>query len=218
MKTVQKKIQLKRMTLVISIISLFIFGLGGCKKFVEVPAPNTQLVTASVFNNAATATSAQLYIYVQMGIMGNYDGYAMENSLGLYADEFTNYDVSDNTQIQLYSNSLKALNNPGPWIDAYQYIYDANAVISGLQTTSGCSPAVKQQLTGEALFVRAFWHFNLTNIYGDVPIVLTTNYTTNKSIARSARKQVLQQVIADLQQAKNMLNANYIDASDTATP
>jgi len=187
---------------------------SGCKKFLDIPAPNTQQVTSTVFNNYASATSAQVYIYTQMA---GGESYNMARSMGLYSDELTNY-ATDNIDAQLYTNSLQALSNPGPWnTTAYKYIYDANAVIDGLATTSGCSAAVKGQLTGEALFIRAFWHFYLTNIYGDVPLVLTTNSIVNESSARSPRKLVLQQVVADLEQAKDLLNANYVTAADTVT-
>lgn len=190
----------------------------GCKKFVDILPPTSQLVTASVFNNNASATSAQVYIYTQM--WGN-QSYFMAQHLGLYADELQNFSTNV-AQKQLYTNALVASATGisyGIWSSAAEwgYIYDANAVISGLQTTVGCSPAVKQQLTGEALFVRAFWHFYFTNIYGDVPIVLTTSYTVNGDIARSPRVAVLQQVVADLQQANRLLNRNYVDATDTAT-
>jgi hypothetical protein len=100
-------------------------------------------------------------------------------------------------------------------VNAYNYIYQANEIINGLQTTSGCSPVVKQQLTGESYFIRAFWHFYLTNIYGDVPLVLTPDYHTNAILHRTPRLTVLQQVAADLQVADSLLNGNYVDATDT---
>jgi len=195
------------------IFSTFVL-IGSCKKFVEIPPPNTQLVTTSVFANNSTATSAQIAIYAIM--WGNDESYNMAANMGLYADELQNYSTVSN-QIQLYTNSLPATAGLGPWDNYYQYIFYANSVISGLQTTSGCSVAVKKQLTGEALFIRAFCHFYLANTYGDVPIVLTTNPNINSKIARSSRMQVFQQVIADLQSAQTLLNSNYVDGSDTVT-
>ncbi|MBS1502561.1 MAG: RagB/SusD family nutrient uptake outer membrane protein [Bacteroidetes bacterium] len=190
----------------------------GCKKFIDVPPPKTQIVTATVFDNNASATSAQLAIYTNMET--KLEGYNLEAAMGLYSDELQNHSTNSN-DIQLYTNSLLAVtmsnwdSYAGSSAGYYSYIYDANAVISGLQTTTGCSPAVKQQLTGEAYFIRAFWHFYLTNSFGAVPIVLTTNYTVNNKIARTSRVQVLQQVIADLKTAQSLLNNNYVDGSDT---
>lgn len=187
----------------------------GCKKFVQIPPPQTQLVTTNVFSNNATATSALTNIYTLMWT--NAESYFASQCIGIYADELNSSSIST-AQVQLYTNSLLATttaNNYGPWTNAYKYIYDANAVIENLQKVSGCSPAVKQQLSGEAYFIRAFWHFYLTNIYGDVPLALSTSYTINNSISRTARVQVLQQVVKDLQIAQGLLNPNYVDASDT---
>jgi hypothetical protein len=213
MKTIHKNIKgfrgICHLLLITLLSALSIFS---CKKFVEIPPPRTQIVTTTVFNNNAAATSAQLAIYSQM--WNNAESWSMAQSMGTYGDELQSYSTQLNWD-QLYTNSLQAITGPGPWVDYYQYIYDANSVISGLQTTIGASAAVKQQLTGEALFVRAFCHIYLTNIYGDVPLVLTTNYAVNGIITRTPRLQVMQQVITDLQNAKSMLNNNYVDGSDT---
>jgi hypothetical protein len=193
-------------------VLLALSGLNGCKKFVEVPPPQTKLVTANVFNNNASATAALTNIYTLM--YTNRESFNMAFNMGLYADELKNYSTNV-SQIQMYTNALVSTGRVGPWANGYLYIYDANAVITGLQTTTGCSIAVKQQLTGEGYFIRAFWHFFITNTYGDAPVVLTTNYQTNGSISRAPRVAVLQQVISDLQNAQKLLNDNYVDGTDT---
>jgi hypothetical protein len=192
--------------------------LMGCKKFVEIPPPVTQLVTASVFDNSTTATSAQTSIYTQMVSSSGRDSYWLSVYSGLLADELTNYSTSINF-VDYYTNAMNAAtgNMFGRWSFYYNYIYQANAVISALQGNSSISPAIEQQLIGEAEFVRAFWLFYLTNCYGNVPIVTSTNYTVNATIARSPQVQVYQQIISDLTDAQQKLNNNYIDDSDTTT-
>jgi starch-binding outer membrane protein, SusD/RagB family len=183
----------------------------GCKKFVSINPPVTRLVTASVFNSDASATAAQTVIYVQM----NGDPYQIERMTGLSSDELKSYSVDLGT-LSLFTNSLSASQNaPGTWAEAYYYIYEENAILEGLQRGT-ISPAVRQQLTGEAKFVRAFWYFYLTNMYGDAPIITSTDYKKNTFMPRASQSQVYQQIVADLQDAQNLLNSNYVDASDTA--
>jgi hypothetical protein len=184
----------------------------GCKKFVQIEPPNTQLVTTSVFNNNATATSAMTVIYTKM--FSNSESYDLGQNLGLLGDELTNYSTGL-TQVQFYTNGMTAINSSGEWANAYNYIYQANAIIAALQNNDNISPAVAQQLTGEALFIRAFWHFYLTNEYGDVPLVTTTLYTVNDQISKAKQAQVYVQIIQDLKNAQSLLNANYVDATDT---
>jgi starch-binding outer membrane protein, SusD/RagB family len=186
--------------------------INGCKKFVEIPPPVNQLVTASVFSSDASATSAQTVIYTQMQTAT--ESYNMSLCNGLLADELTNYSTVPYV-ISFYTNSMVAANNYGCWNSAYNYIYQANAIIENVQNNNSISPAARMQLTGESKFIRAFWHFYLTSLYGDVPLVTTTAYATNALLPRSPRAAVYQQVITDLTDAENLLSSNYVDASDT---
>jgi len=192
-------------------ILLAALSIVSCKKFVQIGPPTTQLATASVFNTSAAATSAQMAIYIKMFN----ESWNMAQACSLLSDELTNYSTAT-TQLQYYTNSMTAINGPGPWKNAYSYIYQANAIIGGVQNNGNIVAPIAAQLIGESKFIRAFWHFYLTNLYGDVPLVLTTDYTLNGSMARTPQAQVYQQIVADLQDAQSYLNSNYVDASDTA--
>jgi len=179
---------------------------------VQIDPPVTLLSTAGVFNNNNTATSAQLAIYSQM--YTNSESYFMARNCGLLSDELaTNSTVSDYQQY--YLNAMFATSGPGPWTTAYQYIYEANAIIEELQKSNGVSKIVMQQLVGEAKFVRAFWCFYLVNCYGDVPLVISTDYTVNANLTRTPKDKVYQQILSDLNDARKILSSNYVDFSDT---
>lgn len=195
------------------IVSIACFMVDGCRKFVEIPAPTTQLVTANVFNNSASATAAVVSIYAQM--VSNAESYNMEQFTGLQGDELKNYSTSSQF-IQYYTNALVASTDPGPWTHAYNYIYQANAIIENLNNQNDIDQGIVNQLKGEALFVRAFWYFYLVNIYGDVPLLMTTNYSTNSTSSRTSSSAVYQQIVIDLKNSEALLNSNYVDISDTA--
>jgi hypothetical protein len=196
----------------VPVILIFFFSIS-CKKFVEIGPPTTQIVTADVLSNSNTVTSALTAIYTQM--FNNNESWYMAQDQGLLADELKSYSTAQD-QLQFYTNSMSAINNNGNWNNAYNYIYQANALIVGLKSNGNISPAISQQIVGEAKFMRAFWHFYLTNMYGDIPVVTTTDYTINGSIARTPRAQVYTQIISDLIDAETFLNSNYVDVSDTA--
>src|SRR5580693_9769708 len=90
-----------------SLVVIFGVFVSGCKKFVEIGPPQTQLVTASVFNNGSTATSAQTNIYSQMANYG--ESYYMALYSGMLADELTNYSNYAFME-NYYTNSMYASN------------------------------------------------------------------------------------------------------------
>ncbi len=83
-------------------------------------------------------------------------------------------------------------------------------VIESLSNFSGLTLSVKQQLIGEAKFMRAFYYFYLVNLYGDAPLVLGTDYTANALIAKSSKEQIYFQIKEDLQEAIGLLSSQYL--------
>jgi hypothetical protein len=185
-----------------------------CKKFIDVDPPLTQLLTPDVFNNDNTATAALTSIYAQMSSLST-----ISTITGLSSDEFIYYGTPPYTNV--YLNSLIASDADGLtnflWKPQYEYIFQANSVIEGLEANSDVSAAVKQQLLGEAKFVRAFWHFYLVNLYGDIPIVTTTDYKKNLNAGRSSQTVVYAQIISDLKEAKELLSKNFVGPDNTPT-
>jgi hypothetical protein len=91
----------------------------------------------------------------------------------------------------------------------YYDIYMANAAIDGLQASTTLSTATKNQLTGEAKFLRAFINFYLVNLFGDVPLVMTPAWASTSLMSRTPAAQVYQQIIADLKDGQKLLPADY---------
>src|ERR1700748_1474265 len=135
-KSVRKFLRKRKLTITLIIklgcLLTISFSLPSCKKFVQIGPPATQLVTNNVFSDNGAATSAQLAIYLQM--FSNIQSYTITCNFGLLSDELTNYSTLVPSQ-QLYTNSMvasAAVSAYGPWSGAYNYIYQANAIISGL--------------------------------------------------------------------------------------
>ncbi|MCW3117010.1 MAG: RagB/SusD protein, partial [Chitinophagaceae bacterium] len=91
------------------------------------------------------------------------------------------------------------------WSSAYNVIYISNIVIEGLSATKNLTPSVQSQLLGEAYFVRAFTHFYLTNLYGDVPFVISSAYQTTIDAPRAPSTDVYAQILKDLKMAEQLL-------------
>lgn len=189
-----------------------------CKKFVEVSPPSTQLVGASVYNSNATAAAALTGIYQTM-VSNSVGGgnFGISALLGLSADEFMLYPNSDVTFNQTYTNGILSNTDIPIWSNLYNCIYQANSAIEGLSGANGVGTEMNKQLTGEAKFVRAFCHFYLVNIYGDAPLILTTNYSINQTASRIPKERVFEQIIADLKDAQSLLGNDFLSPDGITT-
>ncbi len=201
----------KKINILFSPIILgLLFMSGGCKKFVQVDPPRTQLVNSVVFNNDASATAAITGIYGNMIQDQHFASINTTYYAGMSADEMVDYsNLAAN--VQIYDNTIDPTNTNTLtlWADAYQYIYAANAVIEGLQHSTTVSYSFKQELTGEALFIRAFCTFYLVNLFGDIPLITSTNYQTNAMAVRTPVSEVYPQIISDLKGAQSSLSTDF---------
>jgi hypothetical protein len=206
----------------IKIIVLAIFPLiyCSCKKFVEVDGPANLVSSSNVFNNDATAAGAITALYVKLSI-GNYAAdlalpeelTSLSCTAGVSSDELRYYNGANKSVLAAYyQNNLTNLNigNPDYWAVTYENLFSVNLALEGLSTSMSLTPKVKNQLLGEAKFMRAFYYFYLVNLYGDVPLVLTSDYMVNALITKSTKSQVYQQIIIDLKEAQNLLSENYL--------
>jgi hypothetical protein len=188
-------------------VSLLALTLFSCKKFTEIGAPPTQVLSSEVFTSDLTATGA---------IMGLYTG-----TVGQMLVPYTMYpgmsadDVQYNTpaaEYDAYENNTVSINsvmNANAWYSAYQYLRNINYDIAGLTASATLTPVVKNQLLGEAKFLRAFVFFELVNFYGDVPMPLTNNDLENAFLPRTPAKDVWVQIITDLKEAQSLLTETY---------
>jgi len=202
----------------IATLSLLIASLG-CAHIVSVNPPSSNLVNASVYATDATAASAVSGIYSQMtaNVIGG-GGRGISALAGLSADEFSLYPSPTDELLSLvYSNSLIKESESPIWNDLYSSIYQANSAIEGISSSTTMSSTSKQQLLGEATFVRAFCYFYLVNFFGDVPLITSASYKSNEGAARSAQAIVYRQIITDLGKAKQLLTDNYLTPAGAMT-
>jgi len=185
--------------------------LVGCKKFLEIPLPKDRLVSDAVFTDDNSATSAIIGIYSDMMQTRKIHSFNSSLLTGLESDDLFYPATSVPSYVQFQTNGLVSDNTDigTSWDQLYSYIYDANACMEGLEKSTGVTPIVKNQLLGEAKFIRAFNYFYLVNLFGDVPLITNTNYQSNSVIARSAKADIYKQIVTDLKDAQGLLPAGY---------
>lgn len=192
-------------------------GITACKKLIDVKAPINSLNVINVYTNDGTAAAVLTGVYTNLS---KADGGLGLGGMFLFpalsADELTLFDSNKSPYQFFYTNKLQATTGSSDWNFFYPLIYDSNAAIEGLNGSSTLNPIVKQQLLGEAYFVRAFCYFQLVNQYGGVPLAVSTDYKVNSSLVRAPQTDVWKQIVDDLHLAQNLLNSNFLK-SDALT-
>ncbi|MFL5788446.1 MAG: RagB/SusD family nutrient uptake outer membrane protein [Flavisolibacter sp.] len=188
-------------------VSVIIFLIAGCKKDLNISNPNTP-TTANFWKTSNDA---------QMGINAAYSTFHRQGlSRWLHfmtiirADEgystspapwiVNNYDVFNITD---YNDYLVT----SVWQDDYIGINRANQVLDNVPAIT-MDETAKQQLLGEAKFLRGWFYYNLATIYGNVPIFLHTP-KPGELPSNSTQEQVFTQAAQDFKDAAAVLPVSY---------
>lgn len=204
-----KSFRFLRIQIIIGLVVLF----SSCDSFVDVDLPSSQLTSSSVFDETATANAAMTDIYSKLRdnslLTGR--GSGMSISLGTYTDEIDYYGTSLSDLQLFYNNSVLPRNGTINewWSSSYNIIYSANIVYEGVVASTKLSQADKDQLMGEALFIRGLVHFSLVNLFGDIPYITTTSYEQNQVAHKMLVTDVYSHIIADLEAAETLLPKDY---------
>lgn len=97
------------------------------------------------------------------------------------------------------------------WQLEFSGITQCNLVLDKVQTIA-ISKTIKDRVVGEALFLRAFYYFQLTQVFGDVPLLTGIVSPDKLKIPRISKTLVYQQIIADCDQSANLLPPQYSGA------
>lgn len=195
----------------IFLLGALVISAAACKKFVDTPVPKNEMVSTLVFNDDKAATASVTGMYSSMnGFNYQYANILMSYLNGMLAGEvyyfssFANYDVFQTVSLIPGSQYVESM-----WEDQYSYIYQANSCIEGLTKSPSLTEGVRHQLLGEAYFIRAFMHFYLVNMYGDVPLITSTDYKINNVKPRESTAVVYDTIINDLKRAQSFMGDNY---------
>lgn len=180
-------------------------GLLSCTNVLDVEP------TDSISSNVAIKDK----IGVERAIIGSYTALQTAGLYGrnrvilgdLAADNLvwsgTTYDYQ-----QIDNNQVPADNAiiDGMWSASYDGINRVNNVLYKLPEIGDLTESDRFKYEGEALFMRALFHFELLTYFGGVPVkILPTLSIENVDQARNTEAEVYDRIIADLQDAETKL-------------
>ncbi|AXB58536.1 RagB/SusD family nutrient uptake outer membrane protein [Flavobacterium fluviale] len=189
------------------IFSFFLLlGITSCDDALDVDLPSNQLSSESVYSSETTAEAAVNGIYQSMVTDFYYN--RVHSILGQTADELV-----PTTGIANVYSSNEIPETDGTintnWGELYKTIYNANNVIEGITKSTSLNAVKSRQWIAEAKFLRAYCYFYLTNLWGNVPLILTTNVDVSALSPQSSQQDVYAQILLDLTDASKDLPTDY---------
>ena len=209
-----KKYKLLRVSVTLAICSL----VWGCEDYVEIEVPDHKIVKETVFESEETASRAIRGIYNELFRSSFSGGWRSSVTVlaGLSSDILEPVNP-EHSYAEFQQNEIPPGNSANfeLWSSAYNVVYMANSFLEGLENSQNISENVRLNLEGEAKFVRAFTYFYLVNLYGDVPLILTTDYRINSVVTRDPVEEVYAQIVSDLEFAIENLGEEYQNSDRT---
>ena len=193
------------------VLIIFTFpAFAACEKLVEINEPTNELSVEKVYSDSSAAASALNGIYSTAASTSVSIVTLIPEISSLTADDFETNSVS---QEGYYNNNIQS-NDPAIfylWSTFYKIIYQSNLIIESSKNSDKISETLKNQLTAEALFFRAFSHFHLKLLFGDIPLILTSDVTESKTQGRSTSSEIEKSIIEDLESGLTLIGNRNIE-------
>lgn len=189
--------------LYISTLALTIFS---CDDYLDTP-PVDKLTSNGFYQTQAQAEQGVLGIYTDLRQASNCEYWFMSECRSDAAWVEPNPDAfREYSEIGTFraTDDMAMFNDT--WNMWYKVIYDANVAISKIPNTSFTSETLKTQLVNEAYFLRGWAYFELTRLFGYVPVIdKPMSPAEIKSVKQSAPQDVINnRVLPDLKNAENL--------------
>lgn len=190
--------------------TLFILSLSSCHNFLDENLQGT-FSSATFYKSESDALVAITGVYNATAFVNTM------NQLWVFGDVASDDAVKgglagDQSDIQ-YIDQFNYVRTNTVLANVWQYYYDgisrANYVLYYVPAI-GMDATLKSRILGEAKFLRAYFYFNLVNIYGEIPMKLSPPLSASViNLPKSPVASIYAQIEADLTDASKSLSNSY---------
>lgn len=132
---------------------------------------------------------------------------------GMGADEAIQPWADDNhpgSKLVVDAITPRSTGGINPWPDYYKGIRKANIIIARIGENKDLTDMDRQDYTGMAYFLRAYFYYSLVRLYGPVPILPDNAFDTDTPVAdvsfeRSSYDNCIEYICANMEKAAQML-------------
>ncbi|EIJ38270.1 RagB/SusD family protein [Galbibacter orientalis DSM 19592] len=191
-----------------ALLCLVLLGVSSCSDFLT-EENESEYTQDNYFQTREQAESAINTLYASLRFVSDGSGTYGESPFMMleFATGLCNTEVGqsqfNNAYRNLTANSedAYALNW---WQNSYRAIANANLAIARIPEID-MAQTDKDNLVGQAKFIRAFYYFHLVRLFGDVPLILEPVDASSELLypARSPQQEVYNAIVTDLKDVEN---------------
>jgi len=212
-------------TITYALLVLGSLTLVGCGENVLDPAPTSAISAENFYTNENELQNAVINMYDGIQGVNSLDNGDSDLNHAIQVEYYVTEMRSDNTKTkssegeaaQFENYTLRPTN--GIVYDYYRSFYNilsrANIVLANLDVAS---EANSPKIEGEAKFVRAYAHFNLVRLFGDIPMAdrVIGIADTEMQYTRIPKAEIYELIINDLKTAIATLDNTYKNRASKA--
>jgi hypothetical protein len=207
---------MKRLQIILLIA--IITGLSSCGEDLLNINPSSALPPDAAIQTVSDMETIMIGVYAQLQDADLYGRYFILTPDVMSDDVKQNASANRAKEWAEYGGFREHFIPSGIWTEGFEAILRANTIINADLEVPASVQDFANQLRGEAYAIRALMHFDLVRIFAQhygftadnshpgIPIV--TEFDQNSEPTRATVQQVYDQVIADFQQALNLMNEN----------
>jgi hypothetical protein len=181
---------------------------AGCNKGLLDTSPEDRYTQSNFWVSEEAANAALTACYASLrheGVWGGASTPLLEETASPNA-----YNYGNTMAYNVISEGLQSATSGGiisaRWNGCYQGIGRCNTFLAKVDEVAEIDDATRSNMKAQALFLRGFYYYMLAAYYGDVPLILDMpDKATQGELPRTAKEEVFQQILTDLDAAAAVL-------------
>jgi hypothetical protein len=193
---------MKNIRLLILSITILLSA-NGCNDKLDL-LPNDFLVPQNYFNNKNDLNSSLTSVYNALNEQATYSDFYQYMYSGT-DESIINTRLTENAVPSTYTANANSVYIAGLWTTLYEAINRANLLLENIDKPKDVTDNERNIIKGEAIFLRAYYYFLLTQWFGDIPLKLNSTKTAEADIAFTSSKNVYDFIITEMTTAEALL-------------
>jgi starch-binding outer membrane protein, SusD/RagB family len=205
-------------TMKISLIGSLVLltALISCEEFLD-REPLSDRLETNFYKTENDAMQALVSAYDPLGwgaMNGNHPFETISDIMSddAYAGGANASDVPNIVKMDLFEADPNTNELKGMWDRCYFGIYRCNLFLEKMNEINFVTTGLKDRMTAECYFLRAYYYFDLIRLFGNVPLVLQTLNPSQKDQSQALPEDVFNQIATDLENSMDVLPLEVADA------